>query len=130
MRVEGEVDFDIKSYKETAWTPELGGEFGQFQLQIQMRTPQMKQKLLASALRDDYTVNAQIIAEKAIDTALDLVVGWKGAKQAYSVEVRDKGLVHMLDKPTGITIGGTNEPATLRQYVAWFAGEPEHFLAG
>lgn len=123
------MGFDIKSYKEKAWTPALGGDFGEFQLEIQMRTPQMKQKLLATALRDDYSVNAQVIAEKAIDAALELITGWKGAKQAYSVELRDKGLVHSLDKLVDAPVPGVDGQVTLRQYIAWFAGEPEHFLA-
>ncbi len=123
------MSFDIKEYQETAWTPEIGGDFGEFQLLLKMRTPQMKQALLAHSMRDDFTYDKQILAAKAIDYVLELIVGWKGAKQEFSEKLRDHGLVHMLNGKTGITLKGKEEPATLQDYISDFAGDPENFLA-
>lgn len=132
----------LKETLESAWTPELGGKFGDMKLLVKADLPVTRRKRSTQYMKNDVLgvkMDAAQFVRDYDDTVLDLIVGWEnvgdgeGKPLPFSPEAA-KRLINFADEETGheIEVGTPEEPkkrpALLFEYVYRFAGDTRNFL--
>ena len=132
--------FKLSKFKETAFTPELGGMFEGLQLEIEYFNQEKANNLIYDTL--DAGNNSPSKNARAFDQSVkDSVVGWRGVvdSEGKDVEFNEENkkllLSNHFNENTGIELPD-NDPGEetrfykLSRYIAKFRGDKENFLAG
>ena len=135
----------LKETLESAWTPELGGKFGDMRLLVKADLPVTRRKRSTQYMKVSPDASNGLVMDVAHfvrdydETVLNLIVGWEnvgdgeGNPLSFSQEAV-KMLINYADEETGHEIkAGTPEepktrPALLFEYVYRFAGDTRNFL--